>query len=38
MAHGWALKYWNLRRSFTLEEYIDQEFALLLASVRATDG
>ena len=35
-AHGWALKYWNLGRWFTLDEYIDQEFALLLASVRAT--
>lgn len=35
-AHGWALKYWNLRRRFTLEEYIDQEFALLLASVQAS--
>lgn len=33
-AHGWALKYWNLRHWFTLEEYIDQEFTLLLASVQ----
>ena len=34
-AHGWALKHWNLRGLFTLEDYIEQEFALLLASVQA---
>ena len=31
-AHGWALK--NLSRWLTLDEFIDQELALLLASVR----
>ena len=34
-AHGWALKHWNLSRWLTLEEFIDQELALLLASVTA---
>ena len=34
-AHGWALKHWNLSRWLTLEEYIEQELALLLASVSA---
>ena len=33
-AHGWALKHWNLSRWLTLDEYIEQELALLLASVR----
>ena len=33
-AHGWALKHWNLSRWLTLDEFIDQELALLLASVR----
>jgi hypothetical protein len=32
--HGWALKYWKLRPLFTLDEYIEQQLALLLASVR----
>ena len=32
-AHGWALKHWNLSTWLTLEQFIDQEFALLLASV-----
>jgi len=32
-AHGWALKHWNLSQWLTLDEYIDQELALLLASV-----
>ena len=35
-AHGWALKHWNLSRWLTLDEFIDQELALLLASVRVT--
>jgi AcrR family transcriptional regulator len=35
-AHGWALKYWNLSRWLTLEEFIDQQLALLLASIRVT--
>ncbi len=33
-AHGWALKHWNLSGWLTLNQYIDQELALLLASVR----
>jgi AcrR family transcriptional regulator len=32
-AHGWALKHWHLSRWLTLDEFIDQELALLLASV-----
>jgi TetR/AcrR family transcriptional regulator, cholesterol catabolism regulator len=32
-AHGWALKHWNLSSWLSLEEYIDQEFALLLGAV-----
>ena len=32
-AHG-SLKHWNLSRWLTLDEYIDHELALLLASVR----
>src|SRR6476661_8568856 len=34
-AHGWALKYWNLASWLRLDEYIEQELAMLLASVRA---
>jgi hypothetical protein len=33
-AHGWALKHWNLSQWLTLDEFIDQELSLLLASVR----
>jgi TetR/AcrR family transcriptional regulator, cholesterol catabolism regulator len=33
-AHGWALKHWHLSRWLTLDEFIDQELALLMASVR----
>lgn len=33
-AHGWALKHWNLSRWLTLDEFIDQELELLLASIR----
>lgn len=33
-AHGWALKHWNLSSWLTLDEFIEQEMALLLASVR----
>ncbi len=33
-AHGWALKHWNLSDWLTLDQYIDQELAILLASVR----
>ena len=32
-AHGWALKHWNLSTWLTLDEFIDHELALLLASV-----
>jgi len=32
-SHAWALKHWNLSRWLTLDDYIDQELALLLASV-----
>ncbi len=35
LAHGWALKRWNLAANFSLEDYIEQEFALLLASMAA---
>jgi TetR/AcrR family transcriptional regulator, cholesterol catabolism regulator len=35
MSHAWALKYWNLGRFLSLEEYIDQQFGLLLDGVRA---
>jgi AcrR family transcriptional regulator len=34
VAHGWALKHWHVARFVTLEEYIEQELGLLLASVR----
>jgi hypothetical protein len=34
-AHGWALKHWNLASWLSLDEYIEQELAMLLASVRA---
>jgi hypothetical protein len=34
VAHAWALKHWHVGRFLTLEQYIEQEFALLLASVR----
>jgi len=36
-AHGWALKHWSLASWLTLDEFIDQERALLLASVRAAE-
>ena len=36
-AHGWALKHWSLASWLTLDEFIDQELALLLASVRAAE-
>jgi AcrR family transcriptional regulator len=35
VAHAWALKHWHVARFVTLEEYVEQEFGLLLASVRA---
>jgi AcrR family transcriptional regulator len=34
ISHAWALKHWHVGRFLTLEQYIEQEFALLLASVR----
>ena len=34
-AHGWALKHWNLASWLSLDEYFEQELAMLLASVRA---
>lgn len=34
VAHGWALKHWHLRKRFTLDEYIDAQLDLLLASMR----
>lgn len=37
VAHAWALKSWNLARFVTLEQYVDQELDLLLASVRQPD-
>ncbi|MDQ8705653.1 TetR/AcrR family transcriptional regulator [Streptomyces sp. LHD-70] len=38
VAHGWALKHWNLADRFTVDEYVEREFELLLASVvRHTD-
>lgn len=33
LAHAWALKHWNLARFLTLDQYIEQEWAMLLASV-----
>lgn len=33
-AHGWALKHWNLGRTFSLEEYVEQEFELFLRAIR----
>jgi AcrR family transcriptional regulator len=33
-AHGWALKHWHLAARFTVDEYIDAELAMLLASIR----
>jgi len=32
-AHSWALKHWNLSTWLTLDEFIDHELGLLLASV-----
>lgn len=34
-AHGWALKHWHLSERFTLAEYVEAEFSLLLGSIRA---
>ena len=34
-AHGWALKHWSLSHWLTLDEFMELELALLLASVRA---
>ena len=36
VSHAWALKHWNLGAFVTLEEYIDQQFVLLLKGVRAS--
>ncbi|MBB3036252.1 TetR/AcrR family transcriptional regulator [Hoyosella altamirensis] len=33
-AHGWALKHWHLSEYLTLEQYIERELAMLLASIR----
>jgi len=33
-AHAWALKYWNLGQFLTVDEYVDQQFELLLGAVR----
>lgn len=35
IAHGWALKHWDLGARMSLEQYIDDELALLFASLRA---
>lgn len=35
LAHGWALKHWNLAPKFTLEQYVEQQFALLLRAIGA---
>jgi len=34
-AHSWALKQWNLRSRFTLEQYTEAELAMLLRSIGA---
>ena len=34
VAHGWALKHWNLAPTFSLEEYVGQQFELLLRAIR----
>lgn len=34
VAHAWALKHWHVARLMTLEQYVEQELGLLLASVR----
>lgn len=35
IAHGWALKHWNLSGRFSVDQYIEREFGLLLASITA---
>jgi len=34
VAHVWALKHWHVAQFVTLEQYVEQELSLLLASVR----
>lgn len=36
IAHGWALKHWNVGRRMSLEEYVRQETELLLSGLVAT--
>ena len=38
VSHAWALKHWNLGGFVTLDEYIDQQFVLLLKGVRASSS
>ncbi|WP_229840783.1 TetR/AcrR family transcriptional regulator [Streptomyces brasiliensis] len=33
IAHGWALKHWNLAARFDVDQYIEREFELLLAAI-----
>ena len=35
VSHAWALKHWHVARFVTLEQYIEQEMALLLDGLRA---
>ncbi len=35
LAHGWALKHWDLVSHVTLDEYIDQELDILFAGLRS---
>lgn len=35
VAHAWALKHWHIARFMTLEQYVEQELALMLEGLRA---
>lgn len=33
-AHGWALKHWSLAPKFSLDDYVEQQFRLLMRAIR----
>jgi hypothetical protein len=38
LAHSWALKHWHLTPTYTLEEYIESQLAMVLRSLLAPDA
>lgn len=34
IAHSWALKHWDLKGEFTIDEFIDGQLELILAGLR----